>query len=108
MAILCANEAPSGWAESEASEDSATGGPCSQVNVVLWGWATHSRTRQWRGRWAGKNWAGEQILSSGTWVWGRLGTDRERGCDLGKRGVEAPFKSWDREVPSWLSGNKSD
>lgn len=48
--------------------------------------ATHSRTRQWRGRWAGKNQAREQTLSWGTSVWDRLRAGREGGNTIwGKR-----------------------
>lgn len=47
----------------EAAGGSLAGGPCSQVNVMWEGQATHSGTRQRRGRWAGENQAREQTLN---------------------------------------------
>ena len=103
MAVPCANDSLSWWAEPEAAGGSLAEGPCSQVNVIQWDQETHSRTRQWRQRWTGKNWAGEQMPSSGTWVWDRFRAGREWGCDLGKEKQKS--HSW---AGTGISDEKAD
>lgn len=58
-------------------------GSSQRSKCPLVGQATHSGTGQWRGRWAGKNWAGAGP-QLGPLVWSRLRPGRAWGCSLGR------------------------